>query len=329
MTISHLPKKFGIKKGAEEFPFMVVVSVTYVCNAKCPHCPYTNSDIRETYKDAPFIKPEIFKKIADECGKYHAYIRLTGGGEPLLHPQMLDLIDYAKKKKARIGLITNGSLLTPEKAERLLAAETDVIEFSVDAADKKTHSKIRVGLDFDEVKRNIFYLVKRRNELKSPTEIVVSVVEQKANINQLDKIVKYWGKIVDNVQVRKFLTWDILNEENAGDPTPYYKKRPPCPHPFERLNIDSRGKIMFCGFDIRGETDFGNVMKTSIKDVWTGKKFNEWRKLILKGEYDKISVCRKCQDWRYKSWTYNYWKVLRDAEKKRKKLEKLNKQKDN
>lgn len=327
MTISHLPKKFAIKPGAEEFPRMVVVSITYICNARCPHCPYTNSNIRETYKDAPFIEPKIFKKIADECGKYHAFIRLTGGGEPLLHPQILELIEYAKKKNAKIGLITNGSLLTPEKAERLLAVNTDAIEFSVDAADKETYSKIRVGLDFDKVKRNIFYLVKRRNELKSSTKIIVSVVEQKANINQLDKIVRYWGRIVDNVQVRKYLTWGILNEKNAGDPIPYYIKRPPCPHPFERLNIDSRGKILFCGFDIRGETDFGNILKTSIKNVWTGEKFNNWRKLILNGEYDKISICKKCQDWRYKSWTYNYWKVLRDAEKKRKKLEELNKKK--
>lgn len=330
MAISHFPKKFAIKPGAEKFPLMVVVAMTYVCNAKCIHCPYTHSYIRKSYKDAPFIPPEIFKKIADECGKYNARIRLTGGGEPLLHPQIIELIEYAKKVGAKIGLITNGSLLTPSMTDELLAIGVDSVEFSVDAADKKTYSKIRVGLDFAEVKRNILYLVEKRNELKSPTEIVVSVVEQKANVDQLDKIVGYWGKIVDNVQVRKYLTWDILDEKNAGDSTPYYTKRVPCPHPFERLNVDTRGKVLFCSFDIKGETDMGNVMETSIRDIWTGKKFNKWRKLLLKGEHDKISICRNCQDWRYKSWTYNYWKVLRDAEKKRKELEKkINKQKSN
>src|SRR4030042_1647517 len=110
MQIQHLPREFKIKEGAEEFPLMVVLSVTYVCNSRCPGCPYTNSTIRETYKDASFMPADLFKKIADECGKYGAYLRLSGGGEPLLHPQMVDLIEYAKSKGAKIGLITNGSV---------------------------------------------------------------------------------------------------------------------------------------------------------------------------------------------------------------------------
>jgi len=315
--ISHLPKKFGFKEGAEDFPLMVVVSATYVCNARCPNCPYTNSEIRKNYSDAPFIKPEIFKKIADECGKYDSYIRITGGGEPLLHPQMIDLIGYAKKVGCKIGLITNGSLLTPDKADRLLAVDTDVIEISADAADERTYSKVRRGLDFNTLVNNVRYLVKKRNQMKSKTKVVVSVVNQEAVKDKLTDIVKYWEKIVDKVQVRKYLTWGFLKEK-SGDPTPYLPVRVSCPFPFERLNIDTRGKIEFCGFDIAGETDFGNVMKTTIQSVWTGKRFSAWRRLILEGKYEEIPVCKKCTDWKYRSWKYNYWKVVRDAERSRK-----------
>lgn len=294
---------------------MVVVAMTYVCNARCVHCPYTNSDIRRSYSDARFIDSAIFKKVADECGQYGARVRLTGGGEPLLHPQILMLIDYARKAKASVGLITNGALLDPTIADKLLAIGVDSIEFSVDAADPETYAKIRVGLDYARVKRNILYSVRKRDQLKSDTVIVASVVEQKANMDRLQDITSYWGGIVDNVQIRKYLTWNILNEQNAGDPTPYYKDRPPCPHPFERLNIDTRGKILFCGFDIAGTTDFGNVKETTIKDVWTGEKFAVWRRLILERQFDKIDLCRKCMDWRYKSWTYNYWKLIKDSER--------------
>jgi radical SAM protein with 4Fe4S-binding SPASM domain len=323
-AIVHLPKESGIKKGAEEFPFMVVVSVTYVCNAKCPNCPYTRSNIRQTYKDRPFITSETFKKIADECGPYQSYIRITGGGEPMLHPQIVELIEYAKKVGARIGLITNGSVLTPDKVDRLLAVNTDAIEISADAADKETYSKVRVGLNFDTLVRNVRYLVKKRNELKSDTRIVASVINQKAVADRLESTVAFWKGIVDEVQVRKYLTWGIGDPEQSADPTPYIPDLPvrvPCPFPFERLNIDSRGKIEFCGYDIAGETNFGNVNEVSIKSVWQGKKFNEWRELLLQGKFEEISICRKCPDWRYRSWNYNYWNVMKKAE--RKKAEKL------
>ena len=315
MKISHLPKEFNFKKGAEEFPLMIVVSVTYVCNARCPHCPYTQSTIRKSYSGTPFIKEGIFKRIVDECGKYHAFIRLSGGGEPLLHPQMLDLIEYSKKAGARIGLITNGSLLVPRSVERLLAANTDVVEISVDAADKGTYSKIRVGLDFDRLLENVLYLVRRRNEDKRETKVVVSVINQKAIAGKLDDIVNYWKKIVDNVIVRKYLTWNILTGEESGDPTPYLSQRVPCPWPFERLNVDSRGDVKFCGYDIVGVTDFGNVLERSIQSIWKGRKFNAWRRLLLEGRYEEIDVCKSCPDWRYRSWNYNYYYMLKRAER--------------
>jgi radical SAM protein with 4Fe4S-binding SPASM domain len=320
MSIVHLPKKFGIKKGAEEFPFMVVVAVSYVCNAKCPNCPYTQSSIRQSYKDMPFIAPETFKKIADECGPYKAYVRISGGGEPLLHPQMVELIEYAKKVGARVGLITNGSLLVPDTVDKLLTANTDAIEISADAADKETYAKVRAGLNFDKLLRNVRYLVKKRNELKSDTKIIASVINQKLVADKLESVVAFWKKIVDEVQVRKYLTWGIGDPNQSADPTPYMPdlpKRVPCPFPFERLNIDSRGKIEFCGYDIAGETNFGNVNETSIKSIWQGEKFNQWRELLLQGRYEEIDICRKCPDWRYRSWNYNYWNVLKKAEKKK------------
>ena len=290
MNIDHLPDRFAIKEGAEEFPLMVVVAVTYVCNARCPHCPYTQSTIRQSYKDTPFISPELFKKISDECGEYNSYVRISGGGEPLLHPQMIELIEYAKSVGARIGLITNGSLLTPKRVDRLLAVNTDAIEISADAADRDTYAGIRVGLDFDKLIKNVRYLVDKRNGTGSTTKVVASVVNQKAVAGKLESIVAFWKGIVDNVQIRKYLTWGIGDAEESGDPTPYIPDTPvrvPCPFPFERLNVDSRGKIEFCGYDIAGATDFGNVKEVSIKSIWQGKEFNRWRSFCWRGNMKK------------------------------------------
>ena len=87
---------YGLRPEASEFPMMLVLSFVYPCNALCPHCPYTNSNIRKEYRDAPYMPEATFKKIADESGRYGAYLRISGGGEPMLHPQATELLVYAK-----------------------------------------------------------------------------------------------------------------------------------------------------------------------------------------------------------------------------------------
>ena len=131
--VQHIQESYGLRPEAQEFPMMVVLSFVYVCNAGCPNCPYNNSDIREAYKDAMLMSDDVFYRIADECGEYGGLLRLSGGGEPMLHPKAVEHMLYAKSRGCRIGLITNGSRFSEESLTTLIQAGVDAIEFSVDA----------------------------------------------------------------------------------------------------------------------------------------------------------------------------------------------------
>lgn len=315
-NIVHTWDKYDFKEGAEEFPLMVVISFVYVCNAKCPNCPYNNSSIREAYKDALIMPENIFKTIADECGRYRAYMRISGGGEPMLHPQAVELIQYAKIHGARIGLITNGSKFDNKNLTALIEAGIDNIEFSVDAPDEDTYRWVRPSLDWKRLNNNVKMAVKIRSRLKADTRIIVSVINQKdVDIKAAEQ---YWGSIVDKVQIRKYLTWGYT-EDRSADPTPYLppEDRIPCPWLFERLNIDSKGNATICGEDIAFHEKFANVMNRTIKEIWHGPEFSLFREKHLAGRGDEILICSKCPDWQYRSWNYNYWKVLNDADRKR------------
>lgn len=316
--IKHTQEVYGIRVEAQEFPMMCVLSFVYVCNAKCPNCPYTLSTIRDDYKDRPFMEEGTFKIIADQCGQYGAYIRLSGGGEPMLHPKAVELIEYAKKVGAKIGLITNGSRFNEDNTNRLVEAGIDVIEFSVDAGDSDTYSLVRPGLKWDVLIENIERLVRVRNKLKGTTKIIASIINQK-NVD-VNKAESFWTSKVDNVQKRKFLTWGIGDPSKSADPSPYLdpSQLVPCPFIFERLNIDSRGKVMVCGFDIAASTDMGNVHDKSIKEIWHSEKFNFYRNMHLEKKGMEIEMCRNCPDWKYRSWTHNYWKLINKAEEVRK-----------
>src|SRR5688572_20076114 len=131
---------------------MIVLSIIYPCNYGCPNCPYTdyNSDIRRFYREAKgdLFPVDLWEKIAREAGPYGAWLRCTGGGEPMLHPKMVDMIEFAKACGARVWLNTNGSMFGPteflrERLRRVLRAGIDLIEFSMDAGDAETYAIVR------------------------------------------------------------------------------------------------------------------------------------------------------------------------------------------
>ena len=235
----------------------------------------------------------------------------------MLHPKAVELMVYAKKVGAKVGLITNGSLFSTESSIKLLKAQIDMIEFSVDAGDPETYGKVRRGLKWNVLLKNVERMVDLRNRLKSSTKIIAS------GINQVDvdieAVAKFWEPIVDNFQKRKYLTWGINDPSKSADPTPYLSPTEmiPCPFIFERLNIDSRGKVMVCGFDIAAKTDMGNIHERSIKEIWHGEEFEYYRQMHLSRKGQEIELCRNCPDWQYRSWKHNYWKIVTKAEEKR------------
>jgi radical SAM protein with 4Fe4S-binding SPASM domain len=322
-TIVHTQEKYGLRPEASEFPMMAVLSFVYPCNAKCPHCPYTNSNIRDTYKDVPFMPAETFKKIADEAGPYGAFLRISGGGEPMLHPKAVELLVYAKQKGCKIGLITNGSKFNEKNSRALLEAGVDMIEFSVDAMDPDNYAIVRKGLNWNKLLENVRRMLQLRNELRSPSKIICSGVNQKQV--DIDAVEKFWMTEigVDNFIKRKFLTWGdntTLDDARSADPSPYLNTDEiPCPFIFERLNIDSRGNVMVCGYDISAQTSMGNVNTQTIKEIWHGEGFKFYRDKHLANRGRDIEMCARCPDWKYRSWTHNYWKVVKDAESNRQK----------
>jgi MoaA/NifB/PqqE/SkfB family radical SAM enzyme len=338
-------QQYGLRHGAEEFPLMVVLSIIYPCNFGCPNCPYTdaNSEIRQFYhqRNADLFPEPLWNSIAAEAGEYGAWMRCTGGGEPMLHPRMVDMIEFAKAKGARVWLNTNGSMFGPtpvlrNKLRRVIAAGIDLIEFSMDAGDAGTYAVVRPphrgGPPRDPAKwwgnavDNVRAALALRKELKAPTRVVVSIIRQEQIEGKLDAAVDFWIKEigVDEVITRKFLSWDDNTHIDTGhalDPHLYKalptQKAEPCVWPFERLNVDTLGRIALCGQDISFKTAdlFPNANDVSIKEIWTGERFNWYRRLHLEGRGAEASPCRGCSAWKagIRDWDHGWLKVLKTS----------------
>ena len=321
---------------------MLVISLLYPCNLGCPCCPYTdgNSTIRRFYRErgGDYLPVELWKKIADEAGPYQAWMRCTGGGEPMMHPHMGEMVEYAKLRGARVWMNTNGTMFGPEKRgrerlRRVIAAGIDLIEFSMDAGDAETYQKLRPPIKnadkVDVVARwegqvgNIRAALALRKELRQTTRVVVSIIRQKAIEAKLDAAVRFWTQDVgvDEVITRKFLSWDDNTEidlEKALDPHLYAslpaERAEPCVWPFERLNIDTLGRVALCGQDISFRTAelFPNLHETTVKEVWRGERFDWYRRMHLEGRGAECWPCRGCSAWLagVRAWDYGWLQVL-------------------
>ncbi len=337
-------------RDASAFPLMVVVSIVYPCNFGCPNCPYTdeNSDLRKFYKanKADRLPRILWDKIADECAKYGSYIRCTGGGEPLLHPELPDMISSAKSKGAKVWLNTNGSMFGPDAAGRrrlqqIIDSGVDMIEFSMDAADAYTYSKLRPPISgkdprsidkrWEDQVNNIREALKVRSQKKaSDTNIVVSMIRQKA-LGDVETAERFWRNEVkvDNVITRKFLSWDDntnINLDNSIDNNLYgdyqndvedLSNLSPCVWLFERLNIDTLGQFALCGQDISFTTahKFPTLYDSSIEEVWQNNIFKSYRQAHINGKAGELSPCKNCSAWKagIRDWNYGWLNVIKNA----------------
>src|SRR5690606_11052489 len=126
-------------------PLILTLLLTYNCNLKCSFCG--QDDIRRNAKTLMAggfkmaLELEQIEKILDDAaasGIRHVNI---WGGEPLLHPQIFNIIRAVKKRYMRCFMVTNGTKLE-EFAEEIVQSKLDFLQVSIDAEGSE-HDKVR------------------------------------------------------------------------------------------------------------------------------------------------------------------------------------------
>jgi MoaA/NifB/PqqE/SkfB family radical SAM enzyme len=131
------------------------IEPTSRCNFTCGFCcgrSMTQSD----------IDVALFERVlADHPGA--RFLELQGEGEPLMHPRFFDMLAHAEARGLRLSFITNGSLLTADRVDRILRSRAiDKISISLESADGETFRAIRGGT-LSKVVEGIQRLVTERN----------------------------------------------------------------------------------------------------------------------------------------------------------------------
>jgi MoaA/NifB/PqqE/SkfB family radical SAM enzyme len=108
-----------------DHPIMAHIIPIRRCNLSCTYC--------NEYDD--FSKPvalDVMVQRVEQLGKLKTGVITLSGGEPLLHPELDDIIRAIRKNATLSGLITNGYLLTADRIRRLNDAGLDYLQISID-----------------------------------------------------------------------------------------------------------------------------------------------------------------------------------------------------
>ena len=155
--------------------------LTDACNMNCLHCGSCASP-----KNKRFLDTGLIKKVLDEVAlEYdpHKILICYSGGEPLLHKDIYDLIEYATKKCFFCGITTNGTLINEENAKKLRDAGLRSVSISIDGT-KEMHDWFRCQDGaYDRAMQGVKNLVKIGGIYTQITTVI-----HKKSIDALDEI---------------------------------------------------------------------------------------------------------------------------------------------
>lgn len=121
-------------------PRALDLEITSRCNARCSYCYYLNNpDV--VYADLPGEAWLSFFRELAGCQVMHVTLQ---GGEPLLRPDFIDLVDGIVANRMRFSVLTNGSLLTVRMAGQLQqTGRCDMVQVSLDGSTAEVHESLR------------------------------------------------------------------------------------------------------------------------------------------------------------------------------------------
>jgi len=193
------------------YPLIVELDPTTACNLACPGC--ISEDILNTKNSFSSQRLMELGKELKEAGVKG--VILIGGGEPLSHPAIGDLIEYLGKNNIKIGITTNGVFI--DKYLNLIAKYASWTRVSIDASNQEMFNLLRPSKDnkskFDKVIDNIKQLSKIKKGKVGFSFLIRSINEIGVNQSNIEQIYEA-GVLAKNIGCDYFEIKPSYNYKN-------------------------------------------------------------------------------------------------------------------
>lgn len=281
------------------FPNRITVELTNDCNVSCTFC-----NRQKISMDIGYMDEKLFYKIIDEMAEYLP-VKLVPffRGEPLMHPQIIPFIRYAKDKGiGPIQMASNALLLDDKMQDALIETGIDYISFSLDTVDPEIYKCSRLSGNLDISSRNVESMglkcrERKKKGLPAPT-IQVSTINIAEYMPGQKAFIERWLPYVDVVRVyeQHDEKGQLVNPKIRAE-LDVFNKRKPCRKVFTDMIIYWDGRLALCNYDWDEHRNLGNVNEMSLQEAWNSDKYETVRNMHLYNQFDD-GICAECHHWK-------------------------------
>jgi MoaA/NifB/PqqE/SkfB family radical SAM enzyme len=291
-------------------PLSMYIEPTRICNFRCFYCMHSTRGVKggaldRTGFELHHMDMELFAKLVVDIMNFPTVpkrVCFSGLGEPLTNKNLPDMVRMLRNAgfTGRIDVISNGSLLTHEMSDALIAAGISRIQISIQGLTSEKYMEIcGTQVDMEVLKDNIRYFYEHKGNAAIYVKIIDSILENK---EQEEQFYEMFGSVCDTI----FIEHLVIMEQQMGnhgrnvDTTrnlmgETVAKRMVCGVMFYFLQVNIDGETFPCSTPgLPNSFSMGCAKNQTLTQIWNDVTRNELIRKNLKDGYATIPACATC-----------------------------------
>ncbi|MBP2662129.1 MAG: Radical protein [Firmicutes bacterium] len=287
-------------------PFSIVLDLSESCNFRCSYC-FRAGKKDESWSFAAagdLMSQAVFERAARQLKEFPQKLKLislSGHGEPLCNPNIVDMVRFLKKLDVteQIDMHTNASLLTEESAVRIAQAGFTRIVVSLQGLDAAAYERTcGAKMDFQQFYNNLKLMYENKNKnLRIHIKIADAALGKDSVQENERSFYALFDGITDNVSVEKAVPlWQNINfnTDTTANKFGYaFGEVNYCSLLFYKMLVAPGGEIYPCT-NLPPPMSLGNIRDITLQEAWNSRKRLEFLKEHLGLTRYKHTPCEGC-----------------------------------
>ena len=273
----------------------IYVEIGNVCNLHCSFCPTLKRKKKQMSADE-------FRLICEKIKPHTSYVYLHVMGEPLLHPELNEMLSIAERSSLRVCITTNGTLLKKNRAVLLSHAKTiHKVSISLHCIEGNEGA----GLSMDEYLSECFDFAKRAAEVgiftvfrlwnlndggregaNAQNEYIESALHSAFPEEWTSRRAGFRLQKNTFLEYAGIFTWPV---ESGAEPQEHGR----CHGMLDQLAILVDGSVVPCCLDSEGEITLGNIFEASLDEILASPRAAAMTEGLRCGKLTE-ALCQRC-----------------------------------
>ena len=252
------------------------------------------------------MSSEVWERVLAEVKDTAHTIQFYFQGEPLLHPDLPQMIREAHEAGLYTIVSTNAQALTQERAEALVASGLNRIIISMDGLTEASYNAYRVGGSLEKTKAAIRYLRKAKKRLKGNTTIELQCLRLRTNEHEWSEFKRVYKQLgADRMVFKTAQLYDCsaghplmpsderYSRYEKGKDGLFHRKqlRKECLRVWSGVVVTTTGEVLPCCYDKSHAYAYGNILTAPLKELFANDKARAFRQAAVK---EQPQICKEC-----------------------------------